>query len=218
MPSLLSQWGWSQTIVGLLIVAGLVLLWRKTGASEQKTRFDVFIARAKGIAEVLAIPIAAYWAFTHFETAEAPSLAPRPQFESKDLIWFDSPIADECFGKLEFKLKNIGKVNFTIEDVVVSAWVKPVAPLSNGTLDAVDPSALSSGPDGKEFPLGDQLKGEYRPDQSVEESFVYRFKRQPGKIAIVRLSAKALGSQPTGPIHEYRWDFVCGETQAPWKP
>src|SRR6266496_4199686 len=113
--------------------------------SESKSSLDKALSRIKTVFEIVAIPVAAYWAFTHFEQGEAPSLRIRTDVQS-ELFWSDSANKEECFGRLDLTVKNIGKVNFEVEKVTLSVWVSShQRPLSN-SVEYVSPKNLSVGP------------------------------------------------------------------------
>ena len=177
---------------------------------------DTRLNRVKTILEILAIPIAAYWAFTHFEQLDAPSLKIRSDLQS-DLTWFDSRAKDECFAKLDIKLKNIGKTNFEVDKVTLRAWIVSPPESKTPPISYLTPSSLRRGDPIATVLIPDQLTGEYRPDETAHEDFVFQFKRNPGQVALIELEAPV---KPTtldlhpNPIKEYRWDFVCGEVEA----
>lgn len=182
--------------------------------ADTKSPFDKFLDRVKTIFEIIGIPVAAYWAFTHFEQGEAPSLKIRHDIQS-ELTWFDSTSTDECFGNLDIKIKNIGKVNFDIKTVTLRAWISPPKQEANA-VSYFSPISLRDGPPIVEVDIPDQLVGEYRPDQTSHENFIFRFKRNPGYTALIEMEAKLkpteFESNP-GSINEYRWDYLCEEIE-----
>ena len=67
--------------------------------------FDRWAARLKLILEILAIPVAAYWAFTRFEEGEKPGLEARVEFSSQ-LDWAEQPNSSECVAQLKQRARD----------------------------------------------------------------------------------------------------------------
>ena len=182
--------------------------------AEQKTAFDIWLGRVKILLEIIAIPIAAYWAFSRFAEGEAPSLEHRHDTQSY-LNWFDSSASDSCLGQFGLTLKNIGKVSFEVDQVTARAWLTtPARPQE--AVGYLSPAALRGQPPQFEKVITDQLVGRYAPDVSLHDDFVFVLKRTPGQFALLQVVAnvKPNPQLPNGlQIEEYRWDYVCGEVK-----
>lgn len=181
---------------------------------ETKAPFDIWLSRAKTLLELIAIPIAAYWAFTRFAEGEAPSLEHRHDTQGY-LNWFDSTASDSCLGQFGVTLKNIGKVSFDVDHVTVRAWLtKPARPQES--VGYLSPAVLREKPPQFEKVVTDQLVGRYAPDVSAHDDFVFVLKRTPGQFVLLQVEATVMPNPklPDGlKIEEYRWDYVCGEVK-----
>ncbi len=85
-----------------------------------KSRFDVWLDRLKKGAKIVAIPVAAWWAFTRFSEGEKPSLEYRAEVQG-ELHWYEHSPSD-CLAEYKVTLKNIGKTSFDLTKANLRAW------------------------------------------------------------------------------------------------
>src|SRR5215510_5827043 len=137
---------------------------------------------AKNAVQILAIFIAGYWAYHRFDIGERHSIAGRLQVRSQEIDWFNAPDPEFCFGKLEISVSNISKQNVSIDSIKVSVSIAPVPP----DQAYIDPKKLT----GATVPLDvppittGSLIGPLGPDIEMSDAYVFKLRRDPGKIAL----------------------------------
>jgi hypothetical protein len=71
--------------------------------------------------QVVALAVAAYWAYTKFQIGEAPSLKPNASVGG----WLSeepSHIAGDCYVEFQVSVENVGKAEFDVKRVRIRAW------------------------------------------------------------------------------------------------
>src|SRR5258708_6411720 len=74
-----------------------------------------WIEAAKNIAEIVALIVGGWWAYSRFFATEAPSLEERGALEST-LGWSQEE-PDRCIATLGITIKNIGKRAFEVDSI-----------------------------------------------------------------------------------------------------
>ena len=168
--------------------------------------------RLKVIFEIIAIPLAGYWAYTVFIESDAPSLVPRSNL-STQINWL-SKTSDECQGELKVDFHNIGKKSLEVGKVNLSSWyLAESARLEQSeTLKLIDPIKMR-----ESIPLlnqaTDDLRFKYEPDVKLTNSFLFVVKRFPKKQILfeIGLWRKEDLEDEFPNWNFYNWDWVCGD-------
>lgn len=172
---------------------------------------DTSLTRLKTILEIVAIPVAAFWAFTRFTVAEAPSLEPRSKARA-DLHWY-ARSTDGCMGQFRVAFQNIGKTSIDVTGGHISVWL--VSPdTQDKAISYLDPGGMRKGEKTYERDVTTDLAGHFAPDEGKQVAFAFFVKRNPGRIILfqVELLAKTQdGKTESWPA--YRFNSVCGEGQ-----
>lgn len=71
--------------------------------------------------QVVALAVAAYWAYTKFQLGEAPSLKPNAWVDAS-LSAEPSHITGDCYIEFQVIVENVGKVEFDVKKVRIRAW------------------------------------------------------------------------------------------------
>lgn len=71
--------------------------------------------------QIVALAVAAYWAYTKFQLGEAPSLKPNASVTGS-LSTEPSHIAGDCYIEFQVGVENVGKVEFDVKRVRIRAW------------------------------------------------------------------------------------------------
>src|SRR5262245_32379052 len=168
------------------------------------SRIKLITEIMKNVAEVIALFVAAYWAYDKFLKIEAPQLKERFEI-SHELSWDPSGYSTHCFGTWEIRLKNIGKSEVAVESAFVKMWLIPnVTPDPTGRPSFINPEQLVDKIEPVEtVTAGGNLVHPYAPDVSSHETFSFLIKKQPNQIAVFSFGANgdSLGA--------YDWDRVC---------
>ena len=93
--------------------------------------------------QIIAIPIAGYWAFTRFNAEEAPALEHRAKIQG-EVTWRDRSDGD-CIGEYNITFENIGKRSIELTSATLRGWSLDVPALS-GKIAYVDPLEMRNKP------------------------------------------------------------------------
>lgn len=127
------------------------------------------LEKVKLVLEIVAIPLAGYWAYTRFHAVDAPDLLPRIVIDTK-LSW--QPLSKgSCFGFVVIDIRNNGKQIITVDSIRVRALLGGI-PTSAGLLSAINPPTTDSTVSDTSYTTGDQI-GQYEP--TVESSGTHAF-------------------------------------------
>jgi hypothetical protein len=174
-----------------------------------KSRFDIWMCRLKKGLEILAIPVAAWWAFTRFSEGEKPSLEYRAAVEG-ELKWYKHSSGD-CLAEYKVSLKNIGKTSFDLTKANLRAWTfDDIGPFKG--VRYINPRQLVEGktPIVNEE-IKDDLIGHYAPDVGDVVGFNFGVERKRGAMILFLFQAESSQKRELSPWEDYRLDYVCDE-------
>jgi len=172
--------------------------------TDQPSRPDRWFARIKIILEIIAIPAAAYWAFTRFVEGEAPSLQERVAMQG-ELHWHERS-ENDCLVEYAVAVQNIGKTSVNVREVHLSWWLLEEPP-AESEITFLDPDEITKGKSPLKMVMPTNLNGSYAPDVSDKTGFLFRVRKAPGRIIMFKL-----GVMTDRDLHgDYRWDYICGE-------
>jgi hypothetical protein len=174
-----------------------------------KSKLDTWLERVKMIAEIIAIPVAAWWAFTRFVEGEKPSLEYRADVHG-ELNWYPRSSTD-CLAEYRVTVKNIGKTSFEVTKANVRAWiVDDFGPFKG--IAYINPHALveNKAPIVNEE-IRNDLIGHYAPDVGDAVGFNFGVQRKRGAVVIFWFRAQSAQAEERSPWEDYRWDYACGK-------
>lgn len=178
---------------------------------DDKDKIDKWLTRVNVVLQIIAIPIAAYWAFTRFVAEEAPALELRPKVTG-ELSWKEYS-ENECIAYHRVKFENIGKSSIELTDVMLRVWRRNVPALA-GEAQYMHPFAAPNEAAIAEVSLTEFLRSRYPPNVADETGAEFLVKRAPGRMMlfVVNGTSKIAGGK-SDKWFDHQWDFVCGEVK-----
>jgi hypothetical protein len=185
--------------------------------------FDTWLTRISTIVQILAIPAAAYWAFTRFQAEDAPALEHRAKIRT-ELAWTDRS-KEECIAQFTVMFENIGKSSINLSEAVVRAYPLDAPTLKDRSIDYVDPEELRKNLKPlAEADIRRYLLERFSPGVADEVGTMFIVRRSPGKMIMFFVDAKSAVSEtlvdrlfwfrPREKPPQWSWfrrDFRCGE-------
>ena len=141
--------------------------------------------------QVVALAIAAYWAYTRFLAGEKPSLETRVDITS-NLKWEDrGPAPGTCYVFFDIELKNEGKVSFDVRKVRIQAWRSELPKAPTGFARYIDIDEFEHGQ--SIFDNGDSrlLEMHFAPGERAWRTFPWVFRTQPPGVYLFRIDMDA---------------------------
>lgn len=162
----------------------------------------------KGIAEIIALIVAGFWAFSNFEKTEKPSLETRAYSESL-MQWFQSTDRKHCVGSFGIKIKNIGKKAIDLDRALLRVWIID-QPDFTKEITYIDPEQfeIKKAVYEKSFVFNEDISGllgHFPPDTEGQTDFTFNFEKNSQKIAL--FSFVADGAEVH--VRQRRWSYVC---------
>jgi hypothetical protein len=138
--------------------------------------------------QILALGIAAYWAYTKFQLGEAPSLKPNAWVTS-DLVSEDSPFSDGCYVEFRVSVQNVGKVEFDVKRIRIRAWrmdgPKPLSDSLENSYLEIDKVQSGATEFDRIFDSGN-LTRHYLPDNESTQTYTWVVRRRKPAIYLFR--------------------------------
>lgn len=170
---------------------------------------------ASKLAQILALVLAGMWTYRTFYESEAPDLEARLDISST-VIWGDIPTSDDlCEAVVNVRVENPGKRAVDVKAVKVVGFVSDV-PKKVDKPQYVSPESVAHGDQfaNESDPVSSKtLIGHFPPHSTRNDSFVWYFKKQPGKIAFWRFAFDTEQKLPSN-IGTYNWDYLCTGPQS----
>jgi hypothetical protein len=128
--------------------------------------------------QVLALVVAAYWAYTRFFKVEAPSLETTAALDLK-LDQYQS--SGECLVRLDVTLRNIGHSSFDVKNAHISAWHSDPPRPTDASPVYFDLTKMREGQDLlNEEPPDLLLDQHHPPGSAASQDFTFGFKQLKG--------------------------------------
>jgi hypothetical protein len=187
--------------------------------------FDTWLTRISAILQIIAIPAAAYWAFTRFQAEDAPALEHRAKIRA-ELSWTYRS-KEECIAQFSVTFENIGKSSIDLIEAVVRAYPLDAPTLKDDSIAYVDPEELRKNLKPLvEADIRRYLWQRFSPGVADEVGTMFLVRRSPGKMIMFFVDAKSAVSEtlidrlfwflPRKEPHSWSWlgrDFRCGESE-----
>jgi hypothetical protein len=160
-------------------------IWPWLFEGRDKSRFKTVLDSLRTIVEIVAIAVAGWWAWEHFERTEAPALRNNLKIEAS-LKWFDAARSDYCWGQVTLGIENASKSSVEIGKVVREAWHFKL-PETQKSIEALDVSQLPK----EGFTTLTVQDGpgtwSFAPNASVKQEFSWNVKRNPGYYTLFKV-------------------------------
>jgi hypothetical protein len=187
--------------------------------------FDTWLTRISTILQIIAIPAAAYWAFTRFQAEDAPALEHRAKIHA-ELSWTHRS-KEECIADFTVKFENIGKSSIDLVEAVVKAYPLDAPTLEDESVAYVGPEEVRENLGSlAEADIGGYLRQRFPPGVADEVGAMFIVRRSPGKMIMFFVDAKSAVSETLvdrlfwfwprekpRPWSWFRRDFRCGESE-----
>lgn len=156
-------------------------------------------------AQILALMVAGYWAYTRFLIGAKPTLEPRVSLaiDLKDEI--PGPTADTCYLYLDFKLTNDGIASFDTHGAEIKAWRSPLEAVSSVDGSYVDPAQFERGKQVVDLHNRDLLTMHFAPGESAARTYTWVFHSQPTAVYFFTVDTEAYSGSSIKHIHAQTW-------------
>jgi hypothetical protein len=187
--------------------------------------FDTWLTRISTILQIIAIPAAAYWAFTRFQAEDAPALEHRAKIRA-ELSWTYRS-KEECIAQFTVMFENIGKSSIDLIEAVVRAYPLDAPTVKDDSITYVDPEQLRKTLEPLvEADISGYLWDRFSPGVADEVGTMFIVRRSPGKMIMFFVDARSAVSEtlidrlfwfwPRKEPRPWSWfqrDFRCGESE-----
>ena len=164
----------------------LKTIWPWLFEGRDKSRFKTVLDSLRTIVEIVALVIAGWWAWEHFERTEAPALRNNLKFEAS-LKWFDAERDGYCWGQVTLGIENASKSSVEIGSVIREAWNFKLPANEQKDVEAIDVSQLPR----EDFTTLTVKDGpgnwSFAPNASVKQEFSWNVKKKPGYYTLFKL-------------------------------
>ena len=181
-------------------------------SSADKSGWMKTVEVVKTVVEIIAIFVAAWWAYTRFIQEDTPSLVTRGDIQGT-MNWYQNSTND-CEAAYQIEFQNIGKVPIDVSRVRVSAWHltegDDAAQANQVTL--LEPLAMRSPTPIFEKDT-DRIRGTYAPGERTKNVFSFLVSRSLEKRILFKVDVwRAEDNQQGNPYwYSYHWSWPCGE-------
>lgn len=167
----------------------------------------------KTVVEIVAVIVGAWWAYSRFFAAEAPSLEENGIIESS-LDW--TPVdLQRCTAVLGITIKNVGKRSFNVRNATVAVWLVPQPPAGAGIVRIKPYELIKGDPTFLDDITQKSLTGHYAPNATQHDDFVFSIPRDAkgkAQTALFTFEADAVTTDQKPlkvPLGDYRWSANC---------
>ena len=155
--------------------------------------------------QVVALFVAAYWAYTRFLTGEKPTLEERVDISSALVDERPGPLPDTCYVYFNLKLRNQGVASFDTDGIHIQAWRSGVAPLSLGIATYIDPTQFEHGQQIVDMDDAKLLRMHFAPGESAERDFAWIFRTEPPGVYFFTVDIDTVSGRAHKHIHSETW-------------
>jgi hypothetical protein len=164
--------------------------------------------------QILALGIAAYWAYTRFLTGEAPSLEPRVGARA-EYGTYPGPTEGTCHFQAHIFVSNEGKTSFDIKTVHLEVF-RSALPTATPAIEApFDENSFERKENlvfGNDLALPSLLH-HYAPGQQSDQTVSWIIEKQPNQVYLFKIKAGAsdkYGRTPFATARYWEWGICPG--------
>jgi len=164
--------------------------------------------------QVVALTVAAYWAYTRFQIGERPSLETRVDITS-NLRWEDrGPAPDTCYVFFDIELRNQGKSSFDIEKVHIQAWRNDLPRPGAGVAQYINMDEFEHGQKVIDNSDPGLLAMHFAPGERAWRTFSWVFRAEPPGAYLFRIDSDAAHEGKMTHISARSWSqHICTTTE-----
>jgi hypothetical protein len=161
--------------------------------------------------QVVALGVAAYWAYTRFVIADEPSLEPLCKVGG-ELSRMVSPLAGACVLSFRIAVENAGSVSFDVREVDVQAWPFALDLPGPGGVSPIDLDKAESSTPIIHGPLKSRfLVSHYPPKGASDESFSWVLSAPTSRGYLFDVQAKDSRGRVIGGASRFNVN-ICPDT------
>lgn len=161
--------------------------------------------------QIVALAVAAYWAYTRFSIGERPSLETRVGVTTH-LRAEPGPILNTCYVFLDFDLTNQGIVSFDVKNVHIRAWRSDLPKRAAELPQFIDVNDMEHSQQVVNIDSPGLLEMHFAPGESAGRSFSWVFNRQRPAFYLFRVDVEATRGKDVTHISSKSWSQdVCTE-------
>jgi hypothetical protein len=159
--------------------------------------------------QVVALILAAYWAYFRFSLGEKPTLETRISVTSH-LSTEPGPIPDTCYVFLDYSLSNQGVASFDIQSVHIRAWRSELPKLATDMPQFIDTKELEHGRQVVDNNSLELLNMHFSPGESAGRTFTWIFLKQKPAFHLFQVDVEAANGKDIKHISTQTWSQdVC---------
>jgi hypothetical protein len=159
--------------------------------------------------QVVALILAAYWAYFRFSLGEKPTLETRISVTSH-LSTEPGPIPDTCYVFLDYSLSNQGVASFDIQSVHIRAWRSELPKLATDMPQFIDTKELEHGRQVVDNNSLELLNMHFSPGESAGRTFTWIFLKQKPAFHLFQVDVEAANGKDMKHISTQTWSQdVC---------
>jgi len=155
--------------------------------------------------QIVAVFVAAYWAYTRFSAGEKPTLEERVDVSTALSDERPGPYPDTCYVYFNVKLKNQGVTSFDTDGIHIQAWRSNMAQLSSGIATYIDPHRFEQGQKIVDMDDAKLLNMHFAPGESAERVFTWVFHSEPPGIYFFSIDIDSIAGRDHKRIHAETW-------------
>jgi hypothetical protein len=159
--------------------------------------------------QILALIVAAYWAYVRFSLGEKPALETRVSVTSH-LSVEPGPVPDTCYVFLDYSLSNQGIAPFDIRSVHIRAWRSELPQLAPKMPQFIDTKELEHGQQVIDSSSSELLNMHFAQGESCGRTFSWIFPKQKPAFHIFQVDVEASNGNDIKHISTQTWSQdVC---------
>jgi hypothetical protein len=159
--------------------------------------------------QIVALIVAAYWAYVRFSLGEKPTLETRVSVSSH-LSTEPGPIQGTCYVFLDYNLSNQGVASFDTQSVHIRAWRSELPKLATDMPQFIDPKELEHGRQIIDNNSSELLKMHFSPGESAGRTFTWVFLKQKPAFHLFQVDVEAANGKGIKHISTQAWSQdVC---------
>jgi len=159
--------------------------------------------------QVIALIVAAYWAYVRFSLGEKPTLETRVIVTSH-LSTEPGPIADTCYVFLDYSISNQGVASFDTKSVHIRAWRSELPKLATDMPQFIDTKELEHGRQVVDNNSLELLNMHFAPGESGGRTFTWVFSKQKPAFHLFQVDVEVANGKDIKHISTQTWSQdVC---------
>jgi hypothetical protein len=160
--------------------------------------------------QIVALFVAAYWAYTRFLTGEKPTLEERVDVSTALTDERPGPFPGTCYVYFNLKLRNQGIASFDTDGVHIQAWRSDMTPPSSAIATYIDPLEFEHGQKIVDVSDAKLLNMHFGPGESAERDFAWVFHAEPPGVYFFSVDIDSITGHAHKHIHAETWSqSIC---------